>query len=158
MTDDTKHKGGRAAWIVIGSALLIGTALAVFVVFPNIRASAVAIGAEIADLDTRGATMTAEQCAEHAIEWFERCEVMPSMCLQEVPTAVAHCLRARDRTAECKPYTDLPPTSQWTYKKCASRGIVKGSNRELTKSCTSAWRALDQYCKTGQKGVFWGVQ
>jgi len=158
MTRDTNDRGGRAAWIVIGSALLIGTLLAVFVVYPNMKASAISIGKDLAELSVKGADMTVEECVSHAIDWFEGCDVMPTMCLQEVPTAVANCLRAKDRAAECEPYLKIPPTSQWTFERCKERGIGKGSAKELTKSCTGAWRALDQYCKTGQKGVFWGVK
>ncbi|PKN59425.1 MAG: hypothetical protein CVU56_00860 [Deltaproteobacteria bacterium HGW-Deltaproteobacteria-14] len=158
MTHDSNDRGGRTAWIVVGSALFIGTALAVFVVFPNMKESAISIGAEMARIDAQGASMTAEECVEHAIDWFERCDVMPSMCLQEVPTAVARCLHARDRTEECAPYVDPALSARWTFEKCKGRGIDRGSDRSLTKSCTGAWRALDQYCKTGQKGVFWGVR
>lgn len=158
MTHDTNDKGGRTAWIVVGSALLIGTALAIFVVFPNIRASAISIGGEKTRVAQQGTTMTAEACVEHAIDWFQACDVMPSMCLQEVPSLVAICLGSKDRTAECAPYIDPALPAQWTYEKCKGRGIVRGSDRSLTKSCTGAWRALDQFCKTGQKGVFWGVQ
>ncbi|TNF37500.1 MAG: hypothetical protein EP329_03090 [Deltaproteobacteria bacterium] len=158
MTHDSNDTGGRTAWIVVGSALLIGTLLAVFVVYPNMKASAISIGQDLAELDTKGASMTAEQCVENAVTWFENCDVMPSMCLQEVPTSVARCLHAKDRTAECKPYLEMPPRSQWTFERCKERGIEKSSSKELTKSCTAAWRALDQYCKTGQKGVFWGVR
>ena len=158
MAGQTVNKGGRAAWVVIGGALLLGTLLSVFVVYPNLKKSAASIGAKMRELDTLGATMTADQCVEHVIDWFQHCDVMPAMCLQEVPKAVAHCLRAKDRTSECEPLLALPPTSQWTYHRCADQGIDKRSKKELTKSCTAAWRALDQYCKSGQRGVVWGVK
>jgi len=158
MAGQSKNSGGRSAWIVIGGALLLGTVLSVFVVYPNLKQSAAAIADEMHTLDRIGADLTVEQCVEHVIDWYQRCDVMPSMCLQEVPKAVAHCLRAKDRAAECAPYVALPPTSQWTFHRCAEHGIDKSSKRELTKSCTAAWRALDQYCKSGQRGVFWGVK
>lgn len=158
MAGEANDRRGRTAWIVIGALLFLGTFLATFVVFPNLKRSAAALSEKMRDLDERGKTLNAEECVEHVIGWYRECDVMASLCLQEVPKAVAHCLRAQDRAASCVAYTDLPPTSQWAYERCEAGGIDKTSEKNLKKACTSAWRALDQWCKTGQKGVIWGVK
>ncbi len=146
--------------MVIGSMLLIGTVLSVFVVFPNLKSSAGSIGQSMHAIEDKGKTLTVEECVAEVVAWHDRCAAdnMPMMCLQETPKATAHCLAAVDRTEGCAPYLADNKDAHWAFKACAELGIDKASAKPRRKACTAAWRALDQFCKTGQKGVFWGVK
>ncbi|MCA9513787.1 MAG: hypothetical protein KC635_02490 [Myxococcales bacterium] len=163
MSSDPQHsvdKRGRNAWIVIGGLFAIGTFLAVFVVFPNLKSSAMTIQTKIVSLDEAGKGMTAEECVKDVVGWYASCDAMPSMCLQEVPKAVAHCLKAKDRAAECAPYEKVEVAdARWTFERCESIGYGKDTkDSDTRKACTASWRALEQFCKTHQKSVIWGVK
>jgi len=160
MTDvvDKDRQGNRGAWIVVGGLLGLAALLAIFLVYPNLKESAAAIQLKLNELDETGRGMTGEECVRDVVGWHETCDVIATMCLQEVPTAVAHCLAARDRAEECEVLLQVSRTAQWTYQQCAAIGVDKTSSRETRKACTQAWDALYQFCQSGQHGVIWGVK
>ena len=66
---------------------------------------------------------------------------------------MSHCLAAADRQADCKALGNDEKPSQWAYERCSERGIDKKARKPIKESCTSAWRAFDTFCKSGQRGV-----
>lgn len=146
-------RSAKAAWIVIGIAMLIGAALGVFV-YLRAADGSVVIAHDFKAMRERGAQLEAEACVEESLAWFnDRCDAVGKMCIDAVPRMVGECLAARDRSATCAEIgNDLKP-SQWAYDRCKALGIDRKSEKPVKESCTLAWRALDSWCKSGQKGV-----
>jgi hypothetical protein len=145
-------RNGRTAWRIIGSLVFVGCALGVlaFAMFKDLQAS---VHDKQDQMEELGKTMTAEECVVDAIAWFNECDGTGPMCLQAVPMITYHCLHAKDRTEECEPMLLNPPAARWAFDRCKAQGIDKSSAKPLKKSCTSAYRALDSFCKTDQEGV-----
>lgn len=154
----TARARGRNAWLLIGGLVLIGTLLSIFVVFPNLKSSALTIQTKVESLDEAGKSLDTEGCVKNVVTWYAGCDAMPTMCLQEVPRAMAHCLKAKDRTEECLPYETQQADAHWTFERCETAGFGKDAKSDTRKACTAAWRAVDQFCKTHQKAVIWGVK
>jgi hypothetical protein len=149
----TPTRSGKAAWIVIGTAIAIGLALGVFV-YKRASAGSVSIAQEYQTMRERGLQLDAEGCVTASLEWFRNeCDAVGKMCIDAVPRMVGECLAAKDRSEACAANgNDLKP-SQWAYQHCLELGIDKKSRKPAKESCTLAWRAFDSWCKSGQTGV-----
>lgn len=146
-------RNAKAAWIVIGIAMLVGAALGVFV-YLRAADGSVVIAHDFKAMRERGAQLDANACVEESLAWFnDRCDAVGKMCIDAVPRMVGECLAAQDRSQACAAIgNDLKP-SQWAYDRCKALGIDRKSEKPVKESCTLAWRALDSWCKSGQKGV-----
>jgi hypothetical protein len=149
---DQQKKGAKTARIVISALLILGTGMGFLLYFKVFKTYSVEATSFRDEMNERGKELSVEECAEAGLAFFERCESPPELCHKAITEGVVHCLSARDRTAECGPYADEQMTRSWTFEKCTSLGIEKRA-KNLTKSCTRAWDALDQFCKSGQKGA-----
>jgi len=149
----TESRSGRVAWIIIGTAMLIGAALGLLV-YLRAADGSVVIAHDFREMRTRGANLEPEACVEATLEWFnDRCDAVGKMCIDAVPRMVGECLAAKDRSEGCARIgNDLKP-SQWAYGRCKALGIDRGSKKPVKESCTLAWRAYDSWCKSGQTGV-----
>lgn len=146
-------RSAKFAWIVISIAMVIGTVLGVFV-YLSASSGAVEIAKDYQLMRKRGAALTAEQCVEAGIEWFNTgCGAVGRMCIDAVPNVVAECLAAKDRSEACVANGNNLKSSQWAYQHCLALGIDKKSKKPVKESCTLAWRAFDSWCKSGQTGV-----
>lgn len=135
--------------IVIATVLSLATVLGV-VAFWRFTESSKYIHKSLAEFDARGAVLDADACVGEVLAWNARCEAMKSMCDQAVPMTMEHCLAARERKEVCAELPqDAAPRAQWTYERCAAHGVTQ-SNKKI---CTSAYRAIVQYCNTGERGV-----
>jgi hypothetical protein len=145
--------GGRVArWVILG-ALAIGTLIGTWVYFSATRAS-ITVWDQIETFTTRGRTLSGPDCVGASLDWFrDTCSAPGRICLDAVPRAVSHCLAAGDRTADCTALGNNEKPSQWAYERCAERGIDRKARKPIKESCTSAWRAFDTFCKSGQRGV-----
>ena len=129
----------------------------------------------IAEMDSIGADLDAEQCIDEAVEWYDACdqhEANAAVCLTGVGMLMQHCLAARDRHETCELYLD-PDSSiyfvsekmrerarnpekagesgRWVYARCEERDMVCLNKREC--ACAEAYRAIDSFCRTGQQAV-----
>ncbi|MFO0748798.1 MAG: hypothetical protein U1F43_24505 [Myxococcota bacterium] len=146
-------RSGKVGWIVIGLAIAIGLVMGVVVYF-RASSGSMQITEWRKSYATRGQTMTATACVSDVIHFFEEdCTAPARMCLDAVSYGVADCLAARDRAEECKPIGNSMKPAQWAYERCKEVGVDKTSPKAIKESCTTAWRALDTFCKSGQKGV-----
>lgn len=135
--------------IVIASVFTLATVLGV-VAFWRFEVSSSYIHASLAEFDQRGPSLDADGCVGEVLAWNARCEAMKSMCDQAIPMVMEHCLAGKERKEACAalPLEDAP-RAQWTYERCAAHEVT----RRNKKVCTSAYRAMVQYCHTGERGV-----
>jgi hypothetical protein len=146
-------RGSRAARIVVWGAVALGCLIGTYVYFSASRAS-VDVWKQVEDFSTKGKTVDGPGCVTSVLDWFnDTCAAPGRICLDAVPRAMAHCLAAADRTADCVALGNDQKPSQWAFEKCSERGIDRKSRKPIKESCTMAWRALDTFCKSGQKGV-----
>lgn len=147
------QRSARIGWIVIGLAITIGLVMG-FIVYFRASDGSVGIMTWRKTYAERGKTLTATQCVTDVIHWFENdCTAPARMCVDAVSYGVADCLAASDRTEECALVGNTMKPSQWAYERCKEVGVDKKSPKPIKESCTMAWRALDTFCKSGQKGV-----
>lgn len=109
----------------------------------------------------QGATLSDEQCIDHAIKWHDACGeegANAAVCLQGVKLVTFHCLYATSRTQACIPYQSpqLDPGGKidpgdWVYMRCMERGNKCKQRREC--ACAEAYRSLESFCKSGETGV-----
>ncbi len=147
------RSNARVARIVIGGALAVGCLVGTYVYFTASRAS-IDVWDQIETFSTRGKRLSGTDCVSASLDWFrDTCAAPGRICLDAVPRAVSHCLAAADRAADCTALGNDEKPSQWAYERCAERGIDRKARKPIKESCTSAWRAFDTFCKSGQRGV-----
>lgn len=131
----------------------MGSALGVYVYFSATGASA-RVGTELESFFERGKSMSGVGCVNAVLDWFnDECAAPGRICLDAVPMAMGNCLVAQDRTADCEALGNDEKSSQWAFERCSERGIDKKTRKPVRESCTFAWRSIDTFCKSGQKGV-----
>ncbi|MGM0577305.1 MAG: hypothetical protein ACQEXJ_16380 [Myxococcota bacterium] len=134
---------------MIGTVFVLAIVLGVLA-FRNYRASERHIQQSMAEFDEMGVRLDADGCVAAVLDWNGRCEAMKTLCDHAVPMAMEHCLAARDRSEVCDGLGDTETArAQWTYHKCEEHDVTRANK----KACTNAYRALIQYCTTGQQGV-----
>lgn len=146
-------RSARMAWIVIGTCCVIGSVLGATTYF-RAADGAEHVGQKMVDMRLRGASIDGVACVNETLDWHDKvCDAPGRMCIDAVPKVVGECLAGQDRTALCIELGNDDKPSQWAYNKCKARGVDRKSRKGVKESCTQAWRALDSYCKSGQKGV-----
>ncbi|MCB9728671.1 MAG: hypothetical protein H6744_16530 [Deltaproteobacteria bacterium] len=150
MRDATETpRSSRGAGIVITVVFTLATVLGV-VAYWRYSVSSRFIHESLAQFDARGASLDADACVGEVLAWNARCEAMKSMCDQAVPMTMEHCLAARERKEACAALpVEEAPRAQWTFERCAAQGVTR-RNKNV---CTDAYRALVQFCRTGERGV-----
>jgi len=150
---DAPIRSGKWAWIVIGACMVIGAVLGATTYFRAAK-GAEGVGDKMREMRERGAVMTGPECVADTLDWHDKtCDAPGRMCIDAVPRVVGECLAGQDRSALCVEIGNTEKPSQWAYNKCKNRGIDRKSKKGIKESCTQAWRALDSWCKSGQKGV-----
>lgn len=98
-----------------------------------------------------GKTVDTEGCVDASVRWHGACDANKPLCDNGVPRAMTHCLMADDRSEVCSEMSHESAKATWVFKRCADRGTpCKGRKRC---PCADAYRALDSFCRHGQKGV-----
>ncbi len=106
----------------------------------------------LAEMDDKGKQLDTEGCIDAVLEWHERCEANKPLCDNGIPQVMTHCLVAQDRTNACEDIdTDASASAQWVYMSCYERQSPCRSKKHCP--CADAYRALDSFCRHGQKGV-----
>ena len=107
----------------------------------------------LADMDRRGPTLDVEGCIDAVLDWHGRCEANKPLCDNGVPQVMTHCLIAQDRTQACEELmaAEASASAQWVYLTCYERDTPCRSKKHCP--CADAYRALDSFCRHGQKGV-----
>lgn len=146
-------RSGKAGLWVVAACILVGSGLGVYVYFDATRAT-ITISHELDGWHAKGKSLDADACVGGVLDWFDAtCRAPGRICLDAVPRAVGNCLAATDRAARCAELGPDQKSAQWAFDQCRQRGIDRSSPKPVRESCTLAWRALDTYCKSGQKGV-----
>lgn len=100
----------------------------------------------------RGRDLDAEGCIDAVIAWHKQCEATAVMCNSGVKTAMFHCLKARERGADCgKLPSGEGMDGKWVFVTCKERGTQCRRTKEC--ACADAYRAFDSFCRTDQKAV-----
>ncbi len=106
----------------------------------------------LAQMDRQGQTLSVEGCIDAVLSWHERCEANKPLCDNGVPQVMTHCLIAQDRTQACEQLDkEASASAQWVYLTCFERQTPCRSKKHCP--CADAYRALDSFCRHGQKGV-----
>ncbi len=146
-------RSARMAWIVIGACCVIGGALGAITYFRAAN-GAEHVGEKLREMRVRGSVVDGFTCIDETLKWHDTvCDAPGRMCIDAVPRVVGECLAGQDRATLCQEIGNNDKPSQWAYNKCKARGIDRKSKKGIKESCTQAWRALDSWCKSGQKGV-----
>lgn len=146
-------RSGKTGLWVVAACIFVGSGLGVYVYFDASRAT-IEVSRELDGWLARGKSLEADACVGGVLDWFDgTCRAPGRICLDAVPRAVGNCLAGADRTARCAELGPDQKSSQWAFEQCQSRGVDRSSPKPVRESCTLAWRALDTYCKSGQKGV-----
>lgn len=146
-------RSAKVAWYVIGACCVIGAGLGAWTYF-RAADGAEHVGEKMREMRQKGVALDGVACVNEALDWHDHtCDAPGRMCIDAVPRVVGECLAARDRSELCQEIGNDEKPSQWAYNKCKARGIDRKSKKGVKESCTQAWRALDSWCKSGQKGV-----
>lgn len=152
-SEDAARRNARSAKLVVWGAIAVGSAIGVFVYFSASRAS-MDVWKQVEGFTDRGRDLSGEGCVSTVLDWFgQECAAPGRICLDAVPRAMGNCLAAVDRTDDCVAIGNDQKPSQWAFERCAARGVDRKSRKPIKESCTMAWRSLDTFCKSGQKGV-----
>jgi hypothetical protein len=133
-----KHK----AWWVLGGVAVLSLLMAGLTSY-TYRQTDVHLVRTYERVAILGQTATAAQCIDDVIQWIPRCDGMKALCEGAVPRVMEVCLKARDRSAECREIIDRPDVAQFGFKDCAARGL----NRAMNKVCGNSYKALDLHCR-----------
>lgn len=136
--------------MVIG-VLVVGALMAVQMHRAYIRGEQV-VHAVLPDMEAKGKSLDAEGCIDAVLAWHKQCDATAVMCNKGVLQAMYHCLKSRDRAADCK---QLPATEgmdgKWVFVTCKERGSQCRRTKDC--ACADAYRAFDSFCRTDQKAV-----
>lgn len=102
-------------------------------------------------MDAIGKTVDTEGCITAVLGWHGNCAANKPLCDNGVPMVMTHCLQGRDRASTCESLDLSSAKATWVFKQCEERG-TPCFNRK-TCACASAYRAIDSFCRHGQKGV-----
>jgi len=106
----------------------------------------------LAEMDHQGTQLDTEGCIDAVLEWHGRCEANKPLCDNGIPQVMTHCLIAQDRTKACEQIdTTASASAKWVYNSCFERQSPCRSKKHCP--CADAYRALDSFCRHGQKGV-----
>lgn len=103
------------------------------------------------EMDRVGPSLDTEGCVTAVLEWHGRCAANKPMCDDGVPRVMTHCLIGADRSDDCEQLDLSSSKAQWVFERCEDRG-TPCTNRK-TCACANAYRAVDSFCRHGQKGV-----
>ena len=107
--------------------------------------------ASLPKLEEAGKSLDTEGCVDAVLEWHNTCDANKPLCDNGVPRALTHCLMADDRTETCEEHGDQPASAKWVFQTCADRGTPCKNRKKCP--CADAYRAIDSFCRHGQKGV-----
>ena len=151
--DAEAKRNARMARIVVWGAIGLGSIVGMFVYFNASRAS-MDVWRQVETFGSKGTTVSGTGCVSAVLDWFtDECAAPGRICLDAVPRAMGNCLVAQDRSEDCVALGNDTKPSQWAFDRCRERGIDKKARKPVKESCTLAWRSLDTFCKSGQKGV-----
>ena len=108
----------------------------------------------IEHMKAEGLGLDIEGCIDEAIEWHKGCEVNDAnqaVCNHAVKIEMYHCLKAKPRDEGCERFANPPNEGKWVWAACEERGNRCVNKREC--ACAEAFRAIDSFCRTGQKAV-----
>ncbi|RMG98037.1 MAG: hypothetical protein D6705_07155 [Deltaproteobacteria bacterium] len=104
-----------------------------------------------AEMDAKGPNLDVEGCVDAVLSWHASCSANKPLCDHGVPKIMTHCLAGRDRSEACAKIEGRSARAQWVFDRCAERGTPCKSRKKCP--CADAFRALDSFCRHGQKGV-----
>jgi hypothetical protein len=131
----------KALWFVAG-ILLLSTIISV-VVFVRSTQGARYVTASLAELQQKAPQMTLEQCADETMTWFQHCDVMSQLCIDNVPRMMKVCLMHGDKANQCHTYADKIDHFNFGYEQCTPYL----SDRPAKRACSDVWRIVSDYCK-----------
>lgn len=102
-------------------------------------------------MDRIGPAVDTEGCVTAALDWYGRCEANKPLCDNGVVRVITHCLHASDRGEYCDGLDLSSSKAQWVFGKCEERGTPCASRKKC--ACADAYRAIDSFCRYGQRGV-----
>lgn len=151
MTSPEVDTSGPSLRLVLGSMAVVVIVLGV-AAYWRYTVSENHFAATLADMDRRGGQLDAEGCIDAVLEWHAVCEANKPLCDNGVPQVLTHCLIARDRTDACEQIdTTASASAKWVYLTCYERDTPCRNKKHCP--CADAYRALDSFCRHGQKGV-----
>lgn len=103
------------------------------------------------EFDALGKTATVEACIDAVLTWRRRCTADGPLCHDGIPRMMHHCLAGQDRTAACQGLDLSSASAQWVFRSCRDRGTACQKSGKCP--CADAYRALDSFCRHGQRGV-----
>ena len=146
---DADPSGPSLRW-VLGSIGVLVVVLGVLG-FWRYRVSERFFATSLGEIDTVAPSLDVEGCVTRVLQWHGTCEANKPLCDNGVPQAMTHCLVGADRSSTCAELDLSSAQAQWVFAKCLDRGTPCKSRKACP--CADAYRALDSFCRHGQKGV-----
>lgn len=147
---EAQWRGPSLRTVIIG-IMVLGGLMAVQMHRAYVRGEQV-VRAALPQLEAQGRTLDSEGCIDAVITWHKQCDATAVMCNKGVLQAMFHCLKAQDRSADCK---KLPASEEldgkWVFVTCKERGTQCRRTKDC--ACADAYRAFDSFCRTDQKAV-----
>ncbi|MBK8482680.1 MAG: hypothetical protein IPL40_16200 [Proteobacteria bacterium] len=110
------------------------------------RQAEVELRAALVTLGQRGTQVSAEGCIDAALQWTQHCSALLDLCDASVSRVVNACLRATDRSADCRALGQTIEDPRVVFRRCAKHGA---HGRRGNKNCVEAYRMLAASCRSG---------
>lgn len=152
MSEPTYATDGPPVWKVLVPLFVFSGLLGVFVYW-RYAASEAYVKEGIQQLERDGASLTADECVDRSLEWFQGCEAHgtnAAVCEQGLKLVTFHCMKAAPRDEACTAYRGSPH-GKWVYDVCAERGQRCINKREC--ACATVYRTFESFCLNDQERV-----
>jgi hypothetical protein len=147
---DPAETSGPSLRLVLGGLLVLAVVLGVLAYW-RYSVSERHFAEALANMDRIGVTADTEGCVSAVLEWHGSCEANRPLCDHGVGRVLTHCLHGADRGEYCNGLDLSSSKAQWVFARCEERGTPCASTKKC--ACADAYRAIDSYCRYGQKGV-----
>jgi hypothetical protein len=109
------------------------------------------VQASLLEMEKLGKERDPEGCIDATQDWRANCAANKTLCENAIPLAMYHCLEQADRASACAALPRDVATGGWLMERCRERGTPCKVMKQCT--CAASYRALDSFCRAGQRGV-----
>ncbi|MCA9564292.1 MAG: hypothetical protein KC561_12425 [Myxococcales bacterium] len=138
------REGHKGYW-VIGLLFTLATAAGVLVAYQYDRSERLLIDIQT-QMHEAGTHLSAEECLDETLTWFESCEAMSGLCQGSVTRVMGVCLAAQERPQYCASLPDNTAHRSFGYADCQSRDT--NDSRQFRRACGAAYQAIHHYCSS----------
>jgi len=147
---ESADPSGPSLRLVLGAISILAVVLGVLA-FWRLSLSEQHVARVLVEMDRKGPTLDTEGCIGAVLDWHSNCEADAASCDYGVAPVLTHCLVGADRSATCEGLDLSSAKAEWVHQACFDRGTPCRDRKHC--ACADAYRAIDSFCRHGQKGV-----